>query len=75
MEKREIEAKAYNVMSRFNKEDFDYQDDFVSFVNSLQALEARLELEKTFGIKISDAEAASLTSVSKITRFVESKLG
>jgi acyl carrier protein len=63
------------MLSRYIKRDIGFNDEFVSFVNSLQALEAQLELEKAFGIKISDAEAVNLTSVSKIARFVEGKQG
>ena len=75
MDKREIEAKTCAIMSAYIKKDFGVQDNFVSFVNSLNAVEAQLQIEKTFGIKISDAEAKGLTSVARIADFVLAKLG
>lgn len=43
--------------------------------NSLVAVEVRNQVERTFGITISDAEAKNLRTVDAITQFVLKKLG
>jgi acyl carrier protein len=76
MEKAAIETQVKQIMDKYIKQSFTTRDDLVSLgLGSVQSVEATLQIEKTFSIRISDAEAKNLRTVDAITNFVIKKLG
>lgn len=76
MDKTKIQEKVMQIINPYIKQSFTTRDDLVSLgLGSVQSVEATLQLEKSFGIKISDAEVKNLRTVDAITNFVIKKMG
>ena len=77
MDKARIETQVKRIVGQYVKQDFNARQDVFTagFVNSFEATQITLQVEKTFNIKISDAEAKNLRNVEAIASFVSEKLG
>lgn len=77
MDKTKIQDQVTQIIGKYVKQDFsDRQDIFTAgFVNSFQATQITLDVEKAFNIRISDAEVKALRTVDDIASFVIKNLG
>ena len=77
MDSAQIQVRVRELMAKYVRRDFSNVDDVFTqgFVNSLEAVELTLQLEREFGIKIRDAEVKNLRTVESISRFIEQRQG
>lgn len=77
MDKAKIEQQVTQIVGQYVKRDFSIRQDVFTngWVNSFEATQITLQLEKAFNIKISDAEAKNLRTVESIASFVAGRLG
>lgn len=77
MDKTKIEDQVKQMVGQYVKQTFSTQQDIFTegFVNSFEATQLTLQLEKTFRVKISDAEARNLRTVEAIALFIIKKTG
>jgi len=77
MDQIKVEDQVKQMVSQYAKQSFSIRQDLFTegFVNSFEATQLTLQIEKTFNIRISDAEAKSLRTVEAIASFIVKKIG
>jgi acyl carrier protein len=76
MDKTKVVNKVHQIFAQYIRKDFTNQDDFFKLGgHSLDIVQVVLQVEREFGIKISDVEAKNLRTVEAIASFVAKKLG
>lgn len=77
MDKAKIEDQIKQMVGQYVKQTFSTRQDIFTegFVNSFQATQLTLQIENTFHIKISDAEAKNLRTVEAIASFIDKRVG
>ena len=77
MDKSKIEDQVKQMVGQSVKQTLSTRQDIFTegFVNSFEATQLTLQIEKTFRVKISDAEAGNLHTVEAIALLIIKKTG